>query len=294
MRPSRFPVTWFFVLLFALQAPRTAIFRPFPTSLVPQFLWPYLACPSLVGLLIILWLQGLPGIRNVLYKLTPWATGRAWPMLAVCALLPLACLPLFVAFLAASGAVPSLSRINLSAYFYAAFIGKGLLGPGLLEEIGWRGFALPCLQRRWSALASSIVIGFVHALWHFPFFVYDNPFPWRYLILFVPQVIVLSVIFTWAYNTTSGSLLAVILLHGAIDARQYLADWRILPDTATTQILEALPFLLIAVGLLWRYGPSNLSRRTRVMALLPEPLTRTAESDLVQVQTSPPNDEQSG
>ncbi|HEX4055344.1 MAG TPA: CPBP family glutamic-type intramembrane protease [Tepidisphaeraceae bacterium] len=75
-----------------------------------------------------------------------------------------------------------------------------------------------------------------------PFFVYQSPFPWRYLALFIPQAIVDSVIFTWVYNTTGGSLLAVILLHGAINTRQYLADWHLLPDTATTQILGGCRF----------------------------------------------------
>jgi membrane protease YdiL (CAAX protease family) len=234
---------------------------------------------------MILWLQGLPGIKSVLHKLTPWAAGRAWPMLAVCVLLPLACLPLAISLLAANGPVPSLSRINLSAYFYAAFIGKGLLGHGLYEEIGWHGFALPCLQRRHSALASSLIIGVAWALWHFPMFVYD-PFGWRNLALFIPQVINYSVIFTWAFNTTGGSLLAVILLHGAIDARQFLADWSILPDTATTQILTEMPFLLIAIGLLCLYGPSNLSRCKRVQAPLPDELNRSADSGPIQAQTS--------
>jgi hypothetical protein len=183
MRPFRFPVTWFFAVLFALQVMNSAKFRPFPASLVPNPLWHYLASPSLLGLLMILWLQGPAGIQSVLHKLTSWAAGQAWPMLAVCVLLPLACLPLFIALLAASGApVPSLSKINLSAYFYAAFIGKGLLGPGLYEEIGWRGFALPCLQRHHSALASRLMIGLAWALWHFRFSSIKAPSPgaiWR-------------------------------------------------------------------------------------------------------------------
>jgi uncharacterized protein len=286
MSPSRFPVAWFFVLLLAVQSMRTGLFIYSPASFVPRVFGPYLASPSLLGLLMILWLQGLPGIHSVLHKLIFWAAGRAWPMLAVCVLLPLACLPLAVVLLAASGApVPSLSRISLSAYFYAAFIGKGFLGPGMYEEIGWRGFALPRLQRRYSALVSSVIIGIVWGLWHFPMFVYQCPFPWA-LALFVVQAIVYSVIFTWAYNTTGGNLLAMILLHGAINARQYLLDWHALPNMATTQILSEMPFLLIAVGILWWYGPSNLSRCERIQAPPPERLNRTAESGPVQAQTS--------
>lgn len=164
MRPSRFPVAWFFILLFALQLMNSGIVLPFPASRVSSALWRYLASPSLLGLLMILWLQGVPGIQRVLYKLTPWAAGRAWPMLAVCVLLPLACLPVAIVLYASCGdPVPSLSSINLPAYFYAAFIGKGLLGNGLYEEIGWRGFALPYLQRCHSALASSLMIGLVWA-----------------------------------------------------------------------------------------------------------------------------------
>jgi uncharacterized protein len=290
MRPSGFPVAWFFVLLCALQVMNSAIFRPFPTSLIPNPVWHYFASPSLLGLIMILWLQVPAGIQSVLHKLTPWTAPRTWPMLAVCVLLPLACLPLFIALLAASGSpVPSLSRINLSAYFYAAFISKGLLGNGLYEEIGWRGFALPWLQRRHSALASSLVIGLMWALWHFPVFIYQTPFPWRYAAVFIPQTIVLSVIFTWAYNTTGGNLLAVILLHGAINARQFLADWRVVPDTTTTQVLEWIPFLLIAAGIWWRYGPANLSRHTRVVASLPESSNRSTESGRIRAQTSVSN-----
>ena len=290
MRTTQFLLAWFLVLIFVLQLMNSAIFRPFPISLIPNPLWHFLASPSVLGLLMIIWLQGASGVRIMLHKLTPRALGRAWPMLVVCVLLPLACLPLFIALLVVSGIpIPSLSRINLSAYFYAAFIGKGLLGPGIYEEIGWRGFALPFLQRRHSALASSLIIGLVWGLWHFPVFVNQSPFPWRYLALFILQTIVLSVIFTWAYNTTGGSLLAVILLHGAINARQYLMDWHILPDTATTQILEGVPFLLIAIGLLGRYGPSNLSRSKRVRAPPPEESNRTAGSGRVQTQISTSN-----
>jgi membrane protease YdiL (CAAX protease family) len=265
MRPSRYPLTCFFAPLFVTQIVGTILFSYFPFSLLPYTFWPYLASPSLIGLLMILWLEGPPGILNLLRKLAPWATGEAWPMLAVCVLLPLACLPLALALLASSGTVPSLWNANLPAYFYAAFIGKGLLGHGIYEEIGWRGFVLPRLQRHHSALASSIIIGIVWAFWHVPYFVYEYPFPWRFVALFIPEVISFAIIFTWVYNTTHGNLFAVILLHGAINARQFLFDWQ-MPDTAKTQIMADIPFYLIAICLVWRYGPSNLSCCKRIQA----------------------------
>jgi membrane protease YdiL (CAAX protease family) len=260
MRLSRFPVAWFFVLVFVLQAVVMFANR-FAPARVGHILWPYLANPSVAGLLMILWLQGLPGIRRVLHQLTPWAMGRAWPMLIVCLILPLAGMLLTVALLAARGFhARSATTSDLLNYLYNAFIDKGFLGSGLIEEIGWRGFALPYLQRRHSALVSSLIIGLVWGLWHVPFFAAQRPFPWEYLALFIPSVIVYSVIFTSFYNITGGSIVAIILLHGSLNAGGHLRLWHALPDTAATQLSFDLPFLLVAVALLWLYGPANLAR----------------------------------
>jgi uncharacterized protein len=267
MRPSKFPVVYFFVLVFAVQGVVQALLYFAPMSALPHILSPYLANPSVVGLLMILWLQGFPGIRRVLLKLLPWPVAQVWPMLALCLLLPLACAALTLALVAISGGpVPPVSSSDLSTYLYVAVIEKGFLGPGLIEEIGWRGFALPYLQRRYSALASSLIIGLVWALWHFPMFIAQNGFAWWQVTIFIPQVIAASIIFTWVYNTTGGNLLACILLHGAINAEHHFSAWSALPDTDTTQLLVELPLFCIAASLLCLYGPSNLSRSNRVVA----------------------------
>lgn len=93
--------------------------------------------------------------------------------------------------------------------------------PPLLEELGWRGYALDRLQLKWSALASSLVLGIVWAVWHLPLFFIEGSYQhdmvgfgtlefWMFMIGIVP----LSVAFTWIYNNTARSILAVILLHG--------------------------------------------------------------------------------
>lgn len=49
-----------------------------------------------------------------------------------------------------------------------------LLGP-ISEELGWRGYAIDALQARWSALVSSLVVGFFWSVWHWPlFFIRDG------------------------------------------------------------------------------------------------------------------------
>ena len=222
---------------------------------------------SLVGLLIVLCLHGPAGIRRLASQLRPWLLGQGWTVLAVCLLLPLGVVVLPVKIMAAFGVVvPALQGEGRPDYLYAAVIGGGFLGPGLFEEIGWRGFALPHLQRRYSALVSSLILGLVWSFWHFPNFPAFTP---TKLAIFVPMGIVLSVIYTWVYNSTGGSLFAVVVLHGATiatgnlyaggDAGGDAGGW--LPGVVT-----GLLFVVIAVGLVWRYGAANLSWRDRVVA----------------------------
>jgi uncharacterized protein len=93
--------------------------------------------------------------------------------------------------------------------------------PPLLEELGWRGYALDRLQVKRSALVSSLILGVVWSVWHLPLFFIEGSYQhdmvgfgtlefWMFTIGIVP----LSVTFTWVYNNTARSILAVILLHG--------------------------------------------------------------------------------
>jgi len=85
------------------------------------------------------------------------------------------------------------------------------------EEFGWRGYALPKLQVNQSALAASLIIGVVWALWHVPKYLtagdpHDLPF-W----FFALNMIANSVLYTWVFNRTRGSLLLMLLLHAGIN-----------------------------------------------------------------------------
>jgi len=286
MRRSRFPVLWFFVVAYVLTGIGAclnllALARRLPTDTWMPYA-PYLigAGPSLAGLLMTLFLYGLPGVRRLAVQLTPWSVGRAWPVLAVCLLLPLGVIVLPLSVLAGLGVSVPPPSWRLSTYLYGAVIGGGFIGPGLFEEIGWRGFALPLLQRRYSALASSLILGLAWAFWHWPNFVLpsESP-PWWHLPVFVPLIMALSVLFTWVYNSTGGSLLAVVLLHGAMYAALGLCD---APDSgvaAREDVLFGLLLAVIAVGLVWRYGATNLSWRHRVAAQTPDNcVNRSGES----------------
>jgi len=281
MRPSRSPVLWFFTLACVLAGAGKCFVDLYLAHRFPLMTWarcaPYLTgtSPSIAGLLMVIWLYGWRGVPKLVLQLNLRPINKTWRMLTVCLLLPLGVAVLTVSVLARFGfTAPHLAPHWLTGYLYTAVIGEGFAGAGLFEEIGWRGFALPHLQRRYSALVSSLIIGLVWACWHFqnffaldPFPVFVDPFPWTEVMIYVPTVMVYSVIFTWVYNSTEGSLSAVVVLHGAIDAQEHLFSWGDLPKQAVPpQMWLGLPYLVIAAGLVWRYGATNLSWRNRVVA----------------------------
>ena len=88
------------------------------------------------------------------------------------------------------------------------------------EEIGWRGFLLPVLQEKYTAIKSSLIIGFVWGLWHLPIYLAINPYGDKTIIYWLMMFIgcfALSIIATYLYNSTKGSLLICILFHNAIN-----------------------------------------------------------------------------
>jgi len=82
----------------------------------------------------------------------------------------------------------------------------------------------------------------------------------------VPVSMIVSVVYTWVFNSTGGSLFAVVVLHGATVAVSSVAPASGSSISPLGQMLIPLLFLIVALGLVWRYGAKNLSWRERVRA----------------------------
>jgi hypothetical protein len=80
----------------------------------------------------------------------------------------------------------------------------------------------------------------------------------------------ICVVYTWVYNSTGGSLFAVVVLHGAT----YIAPGlpRDSEVTVWERVISLLVFVVIAVGVVWRYGAASLSWRERVVAEPSDPV----------------------
>jgi membrane protease YdiL (CAAX protease family) len=130
--------------------------------------------------------------------------------------------------------------VALDAFIMSLY---GLVGGGGLEEPGWRGFALPLLQKRYSPLRSSLILAVIWAFWHWPM-LRSGPLEMAYYLLLV--VAPLAIVFTAVFNRTGGSLLIVILLHISINITEIL-----LPASMLATTLWILPVLALAIWM-WR------------------------------------------
>lgn len=96
------------------------------------------------------------------------------------------------------------------------FLVVGLFIGPLTEELGWRGYTLPRLLDRWSSVPAALVLGVPWACWHLPLHAMDTGGQERApLTAFLLSVIALSVLYTWIWRVTHGSVMIALLLHSA-------------------------------------------------------------------------------
>jgi membrane protease YdiL (CAAX protease family) len=175
--------------------------------------------PLLAAIGVTAYESGGAGVRALLRQAVRWRVRPRWYVVALGGplLLAFACLGFY---LATGGTLPTAVPLPLPLWLllpiYLIFV--GLFAGGLDEELGWRGYALPRLQQRYGALAASLFLGVIWAFWHLPnWFLPDSNQAAVSFPIFVVGAVALSIILTWLYNSTGGSLLLVILAHTLFD-----------------------------------------------------------------------------
>src|SRR6058998_1572306 len=119
------------------------------------------------------------------------------------------------------------------------------------EEIGWRGYALPCLATRFGLARASVLLGLLWACWHLPqFFIPEADTFGQSFFVYVLQVTALSVAMAWLYARTNGSLLLIMLLHSAVNNAKDIVP-SALPGAKSTFGLSASLVAWLTVTLLW-------------------------------------------
>lgn len=133
---------------------------------------------------------------------------------------------------------------------------------GLGEEAGWRGFALPILQKRYTALTSSLLLTTFWALWHTPLFLYRPGYlhmDAAGIIGWLVSLLTGSVLLTWLFNASRGSILVCAVFHATVDvAFTY-------PGLQATTI-SIIGALITTLGLFIGYHMYKLGRLPRLRA----------------------------
>lgn len=131
-----------------------------------------------------------------------------------------------------------------------------LAGP-FQEEFGWRGYALDRLQLRFNALTSSIILGMIWGIWHLPsFFIIGTNQENQPFYPFFFSVIVLSVLFTWIYNSSNRSILTTMIFHATINGSNYIFR---LDQTSLGFWFYRVLLNLAVVYIILKFGPKDLS-----------------------------------
>jgi membrane protease YdiL (CAAX protease family) len=254
-------LTWIFMIADALGSHGLLPFRlPLPLLILMGYM------PTLAAVIVAGKTKGNEGVRALFRKLLIGRVGLGWYLFAIFGFVAVyAAVILLHNLIAGSSAlpilsdqVPSLPPLQLALYLVPMFIVVGMING---EELGWRGFALPRLQAKYNALTSSLILGVIWTLFHLPLFFTvtgssQSGWPFSSFLL---STVAMSILYTWLFNNTRGSVLLAYLLHAAantwsavfsIDHANPLVGW----------ILTGL-LVLMAMIVVVTSGAENLSRK---------------------------------
>ena len=247
------PVPWLVALSYAfawaLLVPAMLGARHLLPLTVPGFvlIFPLGYTPAAAALLVAWLSDGRAGLREVAGMLRRWRIPLRYYVAVVAA--PPALFLLGLGLGATTGM--RLGTFGTPWLIAAAFVVNLVLCAAVNgEEIAWRGVMLPMLQTRMTALRAGVLTGVVEAVFHLPLFLTpgtpQSRIPFSGFLLFS---VALAMLFTFVFNATGGSLLAVTLLHGAVNA-----STNVLPVPSAGPVFWIIVLLTTALAMLVTLG----------------------------------------
>lgn len=164
--------------------------------------------PAIAAFVLVAHAGGIAGLRHFLGRALLWRCSAAWYAFLIIGV-PL----VFI--------IGSAFRGNLLAdpfpfaslqSLFAALLFAAIKGP--VEEFGWRGLALPLLQRKLAPLWAGLILGGIWGLWHLPAFLLGGTqqSEWSFAAFFT-GCLAISVIATALFNQSRGSILLSAFFH---------------------------------------------------------------------------------
>jgi uncharacterized protein len=210
--------------------------------------------PLLSVLIVMMAINGRDGLKEIWKRMTRWRVHPLWWMIALSPFFAYVIINL--TFWMFGG--KSLGLLEMGQVEFLPPIGLGaiplwILTFGIGEETGWRGFALPRLQKKFNAITATIILWVIWAFWHLPLFFYS------YEVSIIPGMLIGllagAITFTWLYNSTSGSILIVAIWHGLFDFTTACSQCQTSPVAAIISALVMIWAVLVVI----LFKPKNLS-----------------------------------
>lgn len=169
------------------------------------------AAPTISATLLALAQARWTGLRDLYARLFRWRFGFQWYLLILVVFPGVGWLATQI-----TGASPLKPVGNFNEFLWLMFYVFST-GP-LCEELGWRGYALPRLLKRFTPLTASLILGGIWGIWHLPsFFLGGMVQNGMSLPLFLSVSLCLSILVTWVFQHTGESVLSAVLVHFAVN-----------------------------------------------------------------------------
>lgn len=216
--------------------------------------------PLLSAVIVTLATEGKPGLKKLGERMTQWKVRPIWWVVALSPLVIGAVAALVLVLVTGKPiSIADLGTVNFLPPLGLGALALWLVTFGIGEEVGWRGYALPRLQKNRSALSATLILATLWALWHLPqfFYLFDPSIAIGWVIgLFAG-----AIVFTWLFNSASGSILLVAVWHGCFNF--------ISASDAGNGVLAAVVSTIVMVWavvvILW-FKSKNLSSQPKVVS----------------------------
>lgn len=211
--------------------------------------------PAIAAFMVVLYYGGAGGLWRYLARLLLWRCSPVW----------YAFLIIGIPLLFFGGAVIK-GNLFTEPFPFSSFqaLGAAMLFmaiKGPVEEFGWRGLALPLIQRQLAPIWAGLILGVIWGLWHFPAFLLSGTpqSAWSFTPFFIGSVAV-SVIVTQLFNASRGSILLPALFHFQL----------INPIWPDAQPYDTLFFVAAAIMVVWLNRETMLNKDWGVTEVIPQ------------------------
>lgn len=225
------------------------------------------AGPLVAGVVVLAATRGRDGLRDLWRRMRKFDVGGRWYLIVLALPVALAAVSLLAGIVTSSLDLNDYDALLPVSYLVPFFLYM-LVFTGVYEEPGWRGFALPYLQRSNTAIRASWILGIAWGVWHFPVIIYYNltvtevapPVLLPILAGLIMGTVGWTIVNTWIYNSTE-SVFLMILLHGWYNT---VNAYLVLPfeNMMVSTVNAVLPWAVAAL-VSKRHGDEHLAERPR-------------------------------